>query len=249
MAINFEGVGLTKIIPGLEKSGGVDESIELESAIADRVGGQPLFAAIGSEDKASTASAVSAAVKRVVSVTLSGTDTSATSLIVTAGADTTNVTIAAGDTASEVAAKVVTAVNADSGAVVSATNDGPVLLFTFDTAGSAANAASVSIAVTDATLSAGESVDVTLGADAVTRSFIGVIAHNVINGTAEIGDVVDYRRHGLIAVTVVDAVSAWQPAYLTSADKFTSASSGNTAVDGVFRSNASANGTAWLELK
>lgn len=249
MALNFENVGLTEIIPGLTKSGGVDESIQLDSAITDRVGGQPLFAAFGDESKASTGSAVSAAVKRKVSITLSGNVTSATSLTFTGGTDTTAVTIAAEDTPSEVAAKVVTAVNADSGALVTAGNSGPVLLFEFDAAGAAANSATVSIAVTDATLSAGAAVEVTAGADAVTRSFIGILAHNFAKGTAEVGDVVGYRRHGLIAVTVLDAVSAWQPAFLTSADKFTSASSGNTAVDGVFRSNASANGTAWLELK
>ena len=249
MAINFENVGLNEIIPGLKKSGGVDESIELESAITDRVGGQPLFAALGNENKASTASAVSAAVKRKVSITLSGTNTSATSLTFTGGTDTTAVTIAADDTASEVAAKVVAAVNADTGALVTASNEGPVMLFEFDIAGAAANSSTVSVAVTDATLSAGDAVNVTLGADAVTRAFIGILAHDTFKGTAEIGDCLSYRRHGLIAVTVVDAVEAWEPAYLTSADKLTATSSGNTAVDGVFRSNAEAGGTAWLELK
>jgi len=107
MALNFENVGLTEIIPGLTKSGGVDESIQLDSAITNGVGGQPLFAAFGDESKASTGSAVSAAVKRKVSITLSGNVTSATSLTFTGGADTTAVTIAAEDTPSEVAAKVV----------------------------------------------------------------------------------------------------------------------------------------------
>ena len=46
MALNFENVGLTEIIPGLTKSGGVDESIQLDSAITNGVGGQPLFAAV-----------------------------------------------------------------------------------------------------------------------------------------------------------------------------------------------------------
>ena len=249
MALNFENVGLTEIIPGLTKSGGVDESIQLDSAITNGVGGQPLFAAFGDESKASTGSAVSAAVKRKVSITLSGNVTSATSLTFTGGADTTAVTIAAEDTPSEVADKVVTAVNADSGALVTASNSGPVLLFEFDAAGAAANSATVSIAVTDATLSAGAAVEVTAGADAVTRSFIGILANNIVNGTAEVGDHMSYRRHGLVAVSVVDAVSAWKPAYLDGNDKLTATSSGNTAIDGVFRSNAEAGGTAWLELK
>lgn len=249
MALNFESVDQHLAVAGLapNQNVGMVEGLNIDAAITQDLGGQMVFVTPGDPASCSTDPVQTAAVARVVTITLSGDNTSATSLTFTGSTDTTTVTIAAGDTAAEVAAKVVAAVNADSGALYTASNQGAVLMFTADTAGAAANANTVSIAVTDATLTAGTATNYVVGADAIAKKFCGFVQYRPLKNSCVAGENIAVRTHGFIWVTVLDAVSAWNAAYYNGSNVQSTA---GTAIqnNGRFRSNASAGGLALLEF-
>jgi len=249
MALNFESVDQHLAVAGLSpnQNMGMVEGLKIDAAIAQDLGGQMIFVTPGDPGSCSIDPVQTAAVARVVTITLSGDNTSAISLTFTGSTDTTSVTIAAGDTAAEVAAKVVAAVNADSGALYTASNVGPILSFTADTAGAAANANTVSIAVTDDTLTAGTATNYVVGADAVNKKFCGFVQYRPLQNSCIAGENIPVRTHGFMWVTVLDAVSAWNPAYYNGSSVQSTAGTAINA-NARFRTNASAGGLALLEF-
>ena len=254
MAIESADFNETKGLPGLIFPH-VPHSIEsgFMQDTKSAGGGFPVFAVQGQPGKVwATKPGSSDAVARVVEVTVGGTVAENDKYSVTIGSTKYEVTAGNGDTASDVATALATAVDADTNYGASASSD--KVTITASTAGAAANA-DVFVVATDSAAGTIAKNNKTAGSDAVSGgTFLGIAARTNFDGLGccgyEVGDQVNVLKKGRLWVRVKDAVQAGQSAYVTdSGAEFTASSSSATAITGgVFKSNASEGQLAELEI-
>jgi len=218
----------------------------------DEMGGFPLYAVQGQPGKVWAEKPASAdAVARVVEVTVGGTVAENDKFSVTIAGTKYEVTADSDDTASDVAGKLATAIDANANYGASASS-GKVTI-TASTAGAARNADQF---VVDKTSTAGTIAknEKTAGADAVAGgTFVGFASFTTadcMNLGYGKGDTVNVLKKGRLWVKVSGEVLAGQAAYINnSTGKITASSSSATAIaGGVFKSNASDGSLAELEI-
>lgn len=218
----------------------------------DEMGGFPLYAVQGQPGKVwATKPASAEAVARVVEVTVGGTVAENDKFSVTIAGTKYEVTADSDDTASDVAGKLATAVDANANYGASASS-GKVTI-TASTAGAARNADQFIVGKESAAGTI-EKNEKTAGADAVEGgTFIGIAAYTTADcmnlGYGQ-GDTVNVLKKGRAFVKVSGEVFAGQAAYINnSTGKITASSSSATAIaGGVFKSNASDGTLAELEI-
>lgn len=218
----------------------------------DEMGGFPVYSVVGNPGKVwATKPASAEAVARVVEVTVGGTVAENDKFSVTIAGTKYEVTADSDDTASDVAGKLATAIDANANYGASASS-GKVTV-TASTAGAARNADQF---VVDKTSSAGTITknEKTAGADAVEGgTFLGIASFTTDDcmhlGYGQ-GDQVNVLKKGRLWVKVSGEVLAGQAAYINnSSGKITASSSSATAITGgVFKSNAADGRLAQLEI-
>ena len=218
----------------------------------DEMGGFPLYAVKGQPGKVfATKPASAVAVARVVEVTVGGTVAENDKFSVSIAGTKYEVTADSDDTASDVAGKLATAVDANANYGASASS-GKVTV-TASTAGAARNADQFIVGKESAAGTI-EKNEKTAGADAVEGgTFIGIAAYTTadcMNLGYGKGDTVNVLKKGRVFVKVSGEVLAGQAAYINnSTGKITASSSSATAIaGGVFKSNASDGTLAELEI-
>ena len=218
----------------------------------DEMGGFPLYAVKGQPGKVfATKPASAEAVARVVEVTVGGTVAENDKFSVSIAGTKYEVTADSDDTASDVAGKLATAVDANANYGASASS-GKVTI-TASTAGAARNADQFIVGKESAAGTI-EKNEKTAGADAVEGgTFIGIAAYTTadcMNLGYGKGDTVNVLKKGRVFVKVSGEVLAGQAAYINnSTGKITASSSSATAIaGGVFKSNASDGTLAELEI-
>ena len=215
-------------------------------------GGFPVFANKGEDVKAyATKPAGADAVARVVEVTVGGTVAENDKYSVTIGSTKYEVTAGNGDTASDVATALATAVDADTNYGASA-SDGKVTI-TASTAGAAANADVFAVA-TDSTAGTIAKVEKTAGADAVEAGyFLGIAQRIQTRDEYPVGTPVTVVTTGMIWVAVGGDVKSGDDVALDSDGKFVaydSTDSTQTAISGgKFMSTAPSGAYAVVALK
>lgn len=218
----------------------------------DEMGGFPLYAVKGQPGKVWASKPASAeAVARVVEVTVGGTVAENDKFSVSIAGTKYEVTADSDDTASDVAGKLATAIDANANYGASASS-GKVTI-TASTAGAARNADQF-IVGKESTSGTIEKNEKTAGADAVEGgTFVGIAAYTTadcMNLGYGKGDTVNVLKKGRVFVKVSGEVLAGQAAYINnSTGKITASSSSATAIaGGVFKSNASDGTLAELEI-
>lgn len=218
----------------------------------DEMGGFPVYSVVGNPGKVwATKPASAEAVARVVEVTVGGTVAENDKFSVTIAGTKYEVTADSDDTASDVAGKLATAIDANANYGASASS-GKVTV-TASTAGAARNADQFIVGKESAAGTI-EKNEKTAGADAVEGgTFIGIAAYTTadcMNLGYGNGDTVNVLKKGRVFVKVSGEVLAGQAAYINnSTGKITASSSSATAIaGGVFKSNASDGTLAELEI-
>lgn len=218
----------------------------------DEMGGFPVYSVVGNPGKVwATKPASAEAVARVVEVTVGGTVAENDKFSVSIAGTKYEVTADSDDTASDVAGKLATAIDANANYGASASS-GKVTI-TASTAGAARNADQF-IVGKESTSGTIEKNEKTAGADAVEGgTFIGIAAYTTadcMNLGYGKGDTVNVLKKGRVFVKVSGEVLAGQAAYINnSTGKITASSSSATAIaGGVFKSNASDGTLAELEI-
>ena len=211
----------------------------------DEMGGFPVYSVVGNPGKVwATKPASAEAVARVVEVTVGGTVAENDKFSVTIAGTKYEVTADNDDSASDVAGKLATAIDANDNYGASASS-GKVTV-TASTAGAARNADQF---VVDKTSSAG-----TIAKNEKTAgTFLGIASFTTDDcmhlGYGQ-GDQVNVLKKGRVWVKVSGEVLAGQAAYINnSSGKITASSSSATAITGgVFKSNAADGRLAQLEI-
>lgn len=218
----------------------------------DEMGGFPVYSVVGNPGKVwATKPASAEAVARVVEVTVGGTVAENDKFSVSIAGTKYEVTADSDDTASDVAGKLATAIDANANYGASASS-GKVTV-TASTAGAARNADQF-IVGKESTSGTIEKNEKTAGADAVEGgTFVGIAAYTTadcMNLGYGKGDTVNVLKKGRVFVKVSGEVLAGQAAYINnSTGKITASSSSATAIaGGVFKSNASDGTLAELEI-
>lgn len=248
--MNFpEYNGLSLGVPGLKKSG--PALVTTRAAGEALPFGGPVFVRLGNNDQgfASPASAVPG-VAAVYGGTITGSTSSeiGDATLTINGAIYTAQDLASGSTPTQAAAALVAAAAADPQYTV--TNSSGALVVTAKVKGTAFNAAVITVTV-PAGLTAPTVTRTTAGVDEVgTASLLGVALETAKEGLPQYyaTEAANVMTKGIVLVTVVDAVLANAPAYLTSAQAWTDEASGNTATGYKFRTNAAAGELAELEV-
>lgn len=215
----------------------------------DSEGGFGLYALKGQPGKVWANKPASAeAVARVVEVTVGGTVAENDKYSVTIAGTKYEVTADSDDTASDVAGKLATAIDANANYGASASS-GKVTI-TASTAGAARNADVFLVAKTSTagTIAKNEK---TAGADAVEGGiFVGIAIRKNTCDTYKAGDVVNVLRKGRIWVKALGECLSEETAYVNNSNGgITASSSSATQIPGgVFKSNAADGKLVQLEI-
>lgn len=215
----------------------------------DEMGGFPVYAVQGQPGKVwATKPASADAVARVVEVTVGGTVAENDKFSVTVAGTKYEVTADSDDTASDVAGKLATAIDANANYGASASS-GKVTI-TASTAGAARNADQFLVATTSTagTITKNEK---TAGADAVEGGiFVGIAIRKNTCDSYKAGDVINVLRKGRIWVKALGECLSEETAYVNNSNGgITASSSSATQIPGgVFKSNAADGKLVQLEI-